>query len=261
MSDQGQNDPPFLTLNSQQFSKRTGLLVESNTSSGQICHVVDFNQRDQIDLVEFREMLLKDNPSSSILQVVGDSGTSFDESSLPRARRILSHAIKQDTYIEFGWTFQIRDANWLVVDYLETHPEVGQRVIVNAVNVAIDIVGTGEWSYSNHARQMVFVNGDPSTNFGDDVWISDGVMRKGDRMICFEGGIQSLKQCINMLLAGIRVIVVTDLRSDIKFSAARLLSKLKNNESLQDDPAIQEQIERLNNVNLELITIESYQSS
>ena len=108
---------------------------------------------------------------------------------------------------------------------------------------------------------MVFVNGEPPTTFGDDIWISDGVMRKGDRMICFEGGIQSLKQCINMLLAGIHVIAVTDLRSHVKFSAARLLSKLKNNEPLQYGPEIQKQNERLNNVNLELITIESYQSS
>ena len=214
MSDHGQNDPPFLTLNSQQFSKRTGSLVESNTSNGRICHVIDFNQRDQIDLVEFRDMLLKDNPSSSILQVVGDSGTSFDELSLPRARRILSDAIKQDIYIEFGWTYQPRDANWLVIDYLETHPEVGPGVIVNAVNASIDVARTGEWSYSDHARQMVFVNGEPPTTFGDDIWISDGVMRKGDRMICFEGGVQSLKQCINMLLAKIPVIAVTDLRTN-----------------------------------------------
>lgn len=234
--------------------------VDVNASTDKICHTFDYDERNDVDLMKFRAVLLKDGPSnSSILQVVGDSGTSFDESALDRAKRILADHITKTAFIEYGYTYQHRDANWLVAEYLEDHPEAGERVITNAVDACFDAVKTGEWFYSPHPKHCVVVKGDPPTKFGDDVWVSDGVMQPGDRMICFEGGAQALRQCVNMLLSGINVTVVTDLRNASRFSAARLLSQLKQKGRLSqhEDARIQEQIERLfhGKVDLGLITI------
>jgi len=63
--------------------------------------------------------------------------------------------------------------------------------------------------------------------------VSDGIMTSmmGDKMLCFEGGVQAFHQCITALLSGIEVFAMTDLRSrddDRRFSAARLLLILVN---------------------------------
>ena len=74
-------------------------------------------------------------------------------------------------------------------------------------------------------------NGTPTT-FGEDTCVSDGVMsgEVDDRMLCFEGGPQAFHQCVNALLKGIAVMVMTDLRlvdGRNRFSAARLLLQLR----------------------------------
>lgn len=181
---------------------------------------IDNGQRLQYDLKQIRDLLSPDEP---IVQVVGDSGTPFDDNKIGAAQAILSIYITKDTAIEYGFTAARHDTNWLVNEYKSAHPEI--RLIANIVDEAISALESGMSGSSDIYTSVLLFDRLRPTRFGDDVWLSDGIMCKdrGDKMLCFEGGPQALYQCSNVLLQGIQVVAVIKLRSG-RFSAARFLS-------------------------------------
>lgn len=189
---------------------------------------IDNRQRCQYNLAELRDRL---SPHAPIVQVVGDSGTPFDKNKVPAAQAILSSHVVDNASIEYGFTASNNDTNWLVNDYQKSHPEVA--LIANVVEQTVEALEAGMIGFSNVKALVLLYDRLTPTRFGDDVWLSDGVMSKerGDKMVCFEGGLQALYQCCNALLKGIRVVAVTNLRSaDLqskKFSASRFLTAFK----------------------------------
>lgn len=207
---------------------------------------VDIECRANVDLTEVRRLLLE--PFSAhgelrIIQVVGDSGTPINSGKLSYARRLLSKHFTNDTVVEYGFTRSERDANWLVEDVVIQNPALKSLLVGNIVQRTIDSINPPAWSALSQIEHLVFVyrrNGTP-TSFGDDTWVSDGVMmaETGDVMICLEGGPQAFSQCVNALLAKLRVIAVTGLREGEAtkgFSAAGLLACIAQ-KGLSDETA------------------------
>lgn len=192
------------------------------------------DRRDGFDLAELRHTIREDceprSSSTTIVQVVGDSGTAFDAARIPSAQQALARSIEGDVLIEYGFTSIEHDANWLVQDYVSSRPEAAARTVANLVGQSLQALRSTTWTGSEHVRTFVVLydKGGTPTRFGEDTWISDGIMSgvAGDRMLCFEGGPQAFHQCVNALLAGIGVLAMTDLRptsDERRFSAARLL--------------------------------------
>lgn len=183
----------------------------------------DNRQRCQYDLAQLREFLA---PHTPIIQVVGDSGTPFDDDKISMAQSVLASYVADGAAIEYGFTASKHDTNWLVNDYQTTHPQV--KLIANLVEEVIEAMEAGWEGSLKVSVFVVLFDRLSSTRFGDDVWLSDGIMRRErrDKMLCFEGGPQALYQCCSILLKGIQVVAVTNLRS-ARFSAARFLAAFK----------------------------------
>ena len=191
------------------------------------------------DLADLRSILCGQgevrDPLHRVVQIVGDSGTSFDPARILSAQQALARNVRVNDWIEYGLTAWKYDANWLVQDYISSVPEAAARTIANVVGQSVETLLSGEWMASEDVSTFAVLynsNGTP-TRFGEDTWVSDGIMTSmmGDKMLCFEGGVQAFHQCITALLSGIEVFAMTDLRSrddDRRFSAARLLLILVN---------------------------------
>lgn len=198
----------------------------------------------ELDLQRLRHLvlsLLGFNTSDAIIQVVGDSGSSFSEEGAETALNILSKHITLTSVVEYGYTAQTYDANWVVGEMMNRQPEFAARVFANVVQKSADALGSLEWT--GHPAVTTFVlpyndDGTP-TSFGDDTWLSDGIMaaRPDEKMICFEGGIQAFEQAVNVLCLDIPVVVCTSLRvpGEARFSAAALLLMLRNREDSDTD--------------------------
>ncbi|KAK5096251.1 hypothetical protein LTR70_003110 [Exophiala xenobiotica] len=192
------------------------------------------DRRHGFDLAELRHTIHENceirGSSNTTVQVVGDSGTAFDNAKILSAQQALARSVEGDVLIEYGFTSIEHDANWLVQDYVSSRPEAAARTVANLVGQSLQALRSTTWTGSEHVRTFVVLydkDGTP-TRFGRDTWVSDGVMSReaGDRMLCFEGGAQAFHQCVNALLAGIGVLAMTDLRptsDERRFSAARLL--------------------------------------
>lgn len=199
------------------------------------------DQRGALNLLNLRRMICQElglnDGSSKIVQIVGDSGTAFDDARILSAQEALTRIIESDSCIEYGFTSIKHDANWLVQDYISSRPEAAIRTIANVVGQSIETLRSADWTGSEHVTTfaMLYNQDGPLTSFGQDNWLSDGIMAAefGDRMLCFEGGPQAFHQCVNALLRGIEVIAMTDLRSgndEGRFSAVRLLLLFTSND-------------------------------
>lgn len=196
---------------------------------------INSNLEGNIDLWRLRQDLLTelDCEDVGVLQVVGDSGVSFEERSIPRALQILSEQVKAESIVQYGYTAVKYDTNWLVAEHIQQSLHEGSRTIANIVEQSIECLQNPLWQGSPSVTNFVVLyEHKRSTNFGDDVWLSDGIMfaDSNDKLLCFEGGLQAFRQCINMLLKEIPVMLVTGLRSmdaSTKFSAAQCLECLK----------------------------------
>lgn len=194
---------------------------------------IDIDRKTDVNLARAREILLESFPTHEklrILQVIGDSGTPFGSDKLPFVQQLLDGFATNDTAMEYGFTRSERDANWFVEDLATRNPATS-RLIGNIVQETMKSINPPAWSAFPKIEHLAFVyrSKDPPTTFGDDVWLSDGVMNgeAGDTVICLEGGPQAFTQCVNVLLAKVKVIAVTGLREDKatqKFSAAGLLA-------------------------------------
>lgn len=195
---------------------------------------IDINRKLTVNVADVRRILLEPFAGSGIrriVQVVGDSGSPIRDDRLAYARGLIERHAGHDSIIEYGFTNSQNDTNWLVENLQATNLTLTSRLVGNIVQVSEQAVTTDGWSALQSINHLTFVyrrDGLPTT-FGDDVWLSDGVMNAeaGDVLICFDGGPQALKQCVNVLIEGIQVVVVTDLRehkASTRFSAAGLLS-------------------------------------
>ena len=191
--------------------------------------------KDQLDPSELRAAVVsqlcgKTDSTTRIVQVVGDSGTSFDKDRIREAQQVLERHAGNGSIIEYGMTSRGDDANWLVGDYIEKNTVAAERVLANVVGESVHALESG-WTGSERVKYFVLLyqKGHLPTRFGEDMWLSDGTMsaETGDVILCFEGGVQALSQCVNALERGIKVVAVPNLRpsiNDMRFSAAELLS-------------------------------------
>lgn len=186
---------------------------------------VDNRQQCKCDLVWIRSKL-SGSVHLPMVQVVGDSGSPFDNDKIPKLQGIVSKYLS-GCLVEYGYTASKNDANWLVGEYLSSHPEA--IAVGNVVHQSIEALDSGWEGHKRLSTVLVLFDRLSPTRFGDDTWLSDGLMFKnlGDRILCLEGGPQALYQCTSVLARGIEVIAVTNLRR-ARFSAARLLIAFKN---------------------------------
>lgn len=207
---------------SKDFTQAPNIVPGPHRSLG-----IDNQQRCQHDLAKLRELL---SPRAPIVQVIGDSGMPFDDDKLPVARAILTSLVANGAAIEYGFTASKYDTNWLVNDYKAKHP--GVTLIANVVEQATVALQSGMEASENISRFVVVFDRLSPTRYGDDIWLSDGIMsrEREDKMLCFEGGPQALYQCSNALLKRIQVVAVTSLRP-ARFSAARFLIAFKTSSS------------------------------
>lgn len=217
----------------QHFIKQSEPVLASKFGDRRFVGVTS-DQSSNLDLAHLRRTICRTcGPQSStakILQIVGDSGTAFDNATIQSAQQALARSIEHGVFLEYGFTSFEHDANWLVQDYLSTRSETAVRAVANVVDESLNVLQSPQWTASEYVDVFVMLynrDGTP-TRFGEDTWVSDGIMsgELGDRMLCFEGGPQAFHQCVNALLAGIEVLVMTDLRPtsvEQRFSAARLL--------------------------------------
>lgn len=186
---------------------------------------IDNRQKSEYDLAKLRGFLSSSN-NTPLVQVVGDSGTPFEEDKIPEAQALLSYCV-DGCMVGYGFTASKHDTNWLVAEYRASHPDM--VLIANVVHQSVEALESGYDGCPSASKYLLLFDRLSPTRFGDDVWLSDGIMSRelGDKIICFEGGPQALYQCSNALAKGLQVIVVIGLRA-ARFSAARLLLAFKN---------------------------------
>ncbi|KAK5088226.1 hypothetical protein LTR05_002443 [Lithohypha guttulata] len=229
--------------------------IGSDREDGQNFLVVNIDTK-TFELVELRNTLNsyynKPDELTRVVQVVGDSGISFSRNKIENALAVLSDHIDNATILEYGFTCVEHDANWLVSEYLAKRVRSAQstspntiaetRVVANLVGQSIEALETTGWSGSEHVHHytLLYSSGAELTRFGDDTWLSDGMMfaEHDDMMICFEGGPQAFHQCVNVLMFGVRVSAVRGLRpnGDARFSAAQMLACLNEATAAENSP-------------------------
>lgn len=222
----------------------TGSPVQTLYLNGRTIVGVDSSLEDTSGLGELRRLFVATFGCEDmrILQVVGDSGCPFNWAAIPRALKVLSDQAAGGV-IEYGYTAVDHDTNWLVAEIIAKSPEVGPRTIANVVGQSIECLQQPSWSGSPIVTNFVMLHSrDSYTKFGQDTWLSDGIMLSsyGDKMLCFEGGLQAFRQCTNALVRNIEVVAMTDLRCSntrVKFSAACLLHQLKKTHADSDAQA------------------------
>jgi hypothetical protein len=187
---------------------------------------------------------------TTILQVVGDSGTAYSPAAIKRIKALLQDLLTPRTILEYGYTATLHDANWIVNNLISTDPDLASRTIANIVFESAKAVRDWGCEATGHAKTFALVYDEgKETRFGDDVFVSDDIMvkGKGDVMICVEGGVQSFEQVVSVLARGVRVIAVTEkgvrVRQEVRFSAAGTLMRFK--EVLHASEGLEARIERL----------------
>src|SRR4051794_6610100 len=87
---------------------------------GRTFHCIRWNGDIYCDPRELRRKILKQDadgkPHASLIQVVGDSGTEFDPDKIDRAKEAFASRMQDDVFVEYGYTYQYGDTNWIVSD-------------------------------------------------------------------------------------------------------------------------------------------------
>ena len=172
-----------------------------------------------------------------IIQVLSDTAAFSPVGTKKMLDIFVAHKNLSDSLIEFGYTGE-KDSDYselsgnAMVHYLL---ELG---IIDSDHVLANIVGASFlypcWVSDRVKFFMATYNDDDDisrqTNFGDDVDVSDKIMKTGDCAYLFEGGPQSLLQCIHMLERDVIIHAVKGLRKPNqiqRFSTAAFLLHLK----------------------------------
>lgn len=230
-------------------------LIEVNHKGDQLKFFgVHVDRQKDINFAELKKKLLSylNIKNKKLVQVVGDSGRDvFSKEGAAFARNILEDRFQNCGIIEYGYTgyshSQGYDVNSIVNEYIDNHPEVGNRVIANIVgHIHIALNKWGCYA-SPYVKNFVVVYNDYGmtvnpvydtsgnkikgfTVFSEDTTMSDYMLqaKDGDVTISLEGGTQCWKQVINMLDRSIHAELIYNIRIPNKqhhFSVARILKQ------------------------------------
>jgi hypothetical protein len=158
-----------------------------------------------LDFVEVKKTILQKlgmSADTPIVQVVGDSDW-FTEAGALFAKNYVFKDLNanKNALVLYGFTGhrsqepEKYDVNGIVNEWMSQDSERADRVLANIVDSAtVGVIEKYKCDVSLENKNFYLVHGD--ANFGDDVLSSDMIT---DKVICLEGGIQSLRQVINCI--------------------------------------------------------------
>lgn len=152
---------------------------------------------------------------SKIYQVLGDSAK-YHKAGTEFAREYLNKHLEKAGLVLWGFTgygtaSHERDANQLVSDWIDLN-QAGHRSLANVVDFnTIEALTKWKNQGSLANRNFFLVHDQGTAKFGDDVISSDFITDLG---ICFDGGIQSFRQIVNLLSRNVETYGCYNLRGD-----------------------------------------------
>ena len=179
---------------------------------------------------------LKLNEETQILQVIGDC-IPFSNQGTQKAKEILSRILDQpNQLLLWGYTGSQQDdgrrldINQILNTWVDASPVRGNTVLANVLDIDTPRA-LKEWNCfgSENAKNFYLVNGE--AKFGEDIVSSDFLT---DRSCCFEGGIQSFRQIIDLLTRDISIQCYYGLRKegdvvqDTYFSAVEFMKFIRD---------------------------------
>lgn len=177
------------------------------------------------------------NEDTQILQVIGDC-IPFSSQGTQRAKEILSRILEQpNQLLLWGYTGSQRDngkrldINQILNTWVDASSGRGNTVLANILDIDTP-KALKEWNClgSENAKNFYLVNG--GAKFGEDIISSDFLT---DKSCCFEGGIQSFRQIVDLLARDISIQCYYGLREegnrvqDTYFSAVQFLKFMREN--------------------------------
>lgn len=156
---------------------------------------------------------------TEILQVIGDC-IPFSRRGTERARGILASILEQleksDQLLLWGYTGSKKDdgrrldINHLLNDWIDARDARGNRVLANVLDVDTPRALT-EWNChgAQTAKNFYLVYG--GAKFGEEIVSSDSIT---DKACCFDGGIQSFRQMMNLLMREVPIQCYYGLRNE-----------------------------------------------
>src|SRR6056297_61123 len=165
---------------------------------------------------------------NNCIQVVGDVDY-WD----PEKIKLVEHELRyklcsnEFSHINYGYTGRIRDnsygVNTMVSRIADKNEAIAKKLIANVVSFHTPhAIKNWGCTTSNSCTKFVCVG--PDAKFGDDIIITD--LMCGE-IICVEGGIQSFRQVLNMLILDRRVPLIHGCRTEESaryFSCSRFLN-------------------------------------
>lgn len=183
---------------------------------------------------------LKLNEDTQILQVIGDC-IPFSNWGTQKVKDILSPILEQpNQLLLWGYTGSQADdgrrldINQILNTWIDACPARGNTVLANVLDIDTPRA-LKEWNClgSENAKNFYLVNGE--AKFGEDIISSDFLT---DRSCCFEGGIQSFRQMMDLLARDINIKCYYGLRKkenivgNTYFSAVQFLKFIR--ESIEE---------------------------
>ncbi len=232
-----------LSTKNESKSEENGLLKQINpfvklytcTLEGKIYRVFGVLKEDQekVDYAGLRQDISAElgfTKTVSFSQVIGDTNA-YSKKGTQDSKKYLTNQLENvipDDIILYGLTGRrspdgsCLGANPLVNAWLDESPSPKKcaRVIANVVDFhTVEAITKWGCRVSENITNfyLVYSNPNPSVMFGDDVQSSDNLTN--NKAFCFDGGIQSLRQCFYMMKRGIKIEALVGLRD---FSDSKL---------------------------------------
>lgn len=178
-------------------------------------------------------------PTAKMVQILCDTAP-FSETGTTSMKDIFAPIVaavqsnNRNYLIEFGYTADVQgeklSGNGMIHDYVEKGAISADVVLANIVGESF----TYGCNVSDKIKNVIMTHNNETdiatqTKFRDDIAVSDKIMKPGDIVFLFEGGVQSYMQALNVLENGVTVVAVDNLReiSIKRFSAAKFLLAVK----------------------------------
>lgn len=177
----------------------------------------DFRQN-KLFLKDYIFKHLELNRQTKILQVIGDSAV-FSPAATKTAQEYLERFLNADeSLVLWGYTGHVnkdtgaKDTNQLVNDWLDANSDRPKRTLANIVDFHTpQAIESWNSSILTSNRNFYMVYGD--AKFGDDIISSDLIT---DSAVVLEGGIQTFRQMMNLLLFDLQIHCIYNIRNKIK---------------------------------------------
>lgn len=179
---------------------------------------------------------LKLNEETKILQVIGDC-IPFSSKGTEKVKKIVSSILEQpNQLLLWGYTGSQKDngrrldINQVLNTWIDASPIRGNQVLANVLDIDTPRA-LKEWNClgSKSVNNFYLVNG--KARFGEDIASSDFLT---DKACCFDGGIQSFRQIMNLLSRNIKIQCYygfreeNNVKHDTYFSAVEFLKFIKD---------------------------------